>query len=101
MVVRRSTCSVERPGHLAGNDLGTGSEVGERTDDGIVISLVEQHSFPLSDVFGMLRPGMIEPNLVQAALVAPMFTNSVPTNPPKRNPPAVAKTLCGPTKTSI
>jgi ATP-dependent Lhr-like helicase len=45
------------------------------TDDGIVISLVEQHSFPLSDVFGMLRPGMIEPNLVQAALVAPMFTN--------------------------
>src|SRR5918995_359789 len=45
------------------------------TDDGIVISLVEQHSFPLSDVFQMLRPAMIEPSLIQAALVSPMFTN--------------------------
>ncbi|MEX0805760.1 MAG: DEAD/DEAH box helicase [Candidatus Binatia bacterium] len=45
------------------------------TDDGIVISLVEQHSFPLSDVFQMLRPAMIEPNLTQAALASPMFTN--------------------------
>ena len=26
------------------------------TDDGICISLVEQHSFPLADVFSMLRP---------------------------------------------
>ncbi|MPZ78031.1 MAG: DEAD/DEAH box helicase [Deltaproteobacteria bacterium] len=45
------------------------------TDDGIVISLVEQHSFPLSDVFQMLRPAMIESNLTQAALASPMFTN--------------------------
>jgi ATP-dependent helicase Lhr and Lhr-like helicase len=45
------------------------------TDDGIVISLVEQHSFPLSDVFQMLRPTMIEPSLIQAALASPMFTN--------------------------
>jgi ATP-dependent helicase Lhr and Lhr-like helicase len=45
------------------------------TDDGIVISLVEQHSFPLSDVFQMLRPAMIEASLIQAALASPMFTN--------------------------
>lgn len=45
------------------------------TDDGIVISLVEQHSFPLSDVFQMLRPAMIESSLIQAALTSPMFTN--------------------------
>ena len=45
------------------------------TDDGICISLVEQHSFPLSDVFLMLRPEMIEPALTQASLAAPMFTN--------------------------
>ena len=29
------------------------------TDDGICISLVEQHSFPLSDVFDMLRPAIL------------------------------------------
>ncbi|HMF48728.1 MAG TPA: helicase-related protein, partial [Candidatus Saccharimonadales bacterium] len=45
------------------------------TDDGICISLVEQHSFPLSDVFLMLRPAILEENLTQAALVSPMFTN--------------------------
>ena len=45
------------------------------TDDGIVISLVEQHSFALSDVFQMLRPAMIEANLTQAALASPMFAN--------------------------
>jgi ATP-dependent Lhr-like helicase len=45
------------------------------TDDGICISLVEQHSFPLSDVFSMLRAGMAESNLTQAALASPMFTN--------------------------
>ena len=45
------------------------------TDDGICISLVEQHSFPLSDVFLMLRPAILEDNLTQAALVSPMFTN--------------------------
>jgi ATP-dependent Lhr-like helicase len=45
------------------------------TDDGIVISLVEQHSFALSDLFQMLRAEMIEPSLIQAALASPMFTN--------------------------
>ena len=45
------------------------------TDDGICISLVEQHSFPLSDVFLMLRREMIDPALTQASLAAPMFTN--------------------------
>jgi ATP-dependent Lhr-like helicase len=45
------------------------------TDDGIVISLVEQHSFPLSDVFSMLRPAILEATLTQSALASPMFTN--------------------------
>src|SRR6185437_12189481 len=36
------------------------------TDDGIVISLVEQHSFPIADVFHMLRPAILEYNLTQA-----------------------------------
>jgi ATP-dependent helicase Lhr and Lhr-like helicase len=45
------------------------------TDDGIVISLVEQHSFPLSDVFLMLRPAILEATLTQAALASPLFTN--------------------------
>ena len=45
------------------------------TDDGICISLVEQHSFPLSDVFLMLRREMVEPALTQASLASPMFTN--------------------------
>jgi ATP-dependent Lhr-like helicase len=43
------------------------------TDDGIVLSLGEQHSFPLENVFQMLRPASLEADLVQAALVAPMF----------------------------
>ncbi len=45
------------------------------TDDGLCISLVEQHSFPLTDVFAMLRPGNLEYNLTQAALASPMFDN--------------------------
>ncbi len=45
------------------------------TDDGLCISLVEQHSFPLTEVFSMLRPGNLEYNLTQAALVSPMFDN--------------------------
>jgi ATP-dependent Lhr-like helicase len=45
------------------------------TDDGICISLVEQHSFPLGDVFSMLKPAILEYNLTQAALASPMFTN--------------------------
>jgi ATP-dependent Lhr-like helicase len=45
------------------------------TDDGIVISLVEQHSFPLSDVFLMLRPALLQATLTGAALASPLFTN--------------------------
>jgi ATP-dependent Lhr-like helicase len=45
------------------------------TDDGIVISLVEQHSFPLSDVFLMLRPAILQATLTGAALASPLFTN--------------------------
>ncbi|HSE87295.1 MAG TPA: DEAD/DEAH box helicase [Candidatus Binatia bacterium] len=45
------------------------------TDDGIVISLVEQHSFPVGDVFQMVRPGLVERDLTQAVLVSPFFTN--------------------------
>jgi ATP-dependent Lhr-like helicase len=43
------------------------------TDDGIVLSLGPQHSFPLESVFSMLRSGDVEELLVQAALQAPMF----------------------------
>ena len=43
------------------------------TDDGIVLSLGEQHSFPLENVFQMVRPATLEADLTQAALVAPMF----------------------------
>jgi ATP-dependent Lhr-like helicase len=45
------------------------------TDDGIVLSLGEQHSFPLRDVFSWLHPATLERDLVQAALISPMFTN--------------------------
>jgi ATP-dependent Lhr-like helicase len=44
------------------------------TDNGIVISLGEQHSFPLDVVFEFLHPDTVEPVLVQAMLAAPMFT---------------------------
>src|SRR5678815_1558949 len=43
------------------------------TDDGIVLSLGPQHSFPLETVFSMLRAEDVEDLLVQAALQAPMF----------------------------
>jgi ATP-dependent Lhr-like helicase len=43
------------------------------TDDGIVLSLGEQHSFPLETVFAMVRLSTLEEDLTQAALVAPMF----------------------------
>jgi len=43
------------------------------TDDGIVISLGEQHSFPLESVFAMVRSGSLDEDLVQAVLQAPMF----------------------------
>ena len=45
------------------------------TDDGIVLSLGAQHSFPLGDVFAMVRPATLERDLIQAALAAPMFEN--------------------------
>ncbi len=45
------------------------------TDDGVVISLGEQHSFPLDSVFSMVRPRSYLEDLTQAALVSPMFTN--------------------------
>jgi ATP-dependent helicase Lhr and Lhr-like helicase len=45
------------------------------TDDGIVLSLVEQHSFPIGDVFQMLRPAIVERELTQAVLASPFFTN--------------------------
>jgi ATP-dependent helicase Lhr and Lhr-like helicase len=45
------------------------------TDDGLVISLVEQHSFPTQDVFRMLRPAILEQELTQAVLASPFFTN--------------------------
>ncbi|MGH2732768.1 MAG: helicase-related protein, partial [Actinomycetota bacterium] len=45
------------------------------TDDGIVLSLGEQHSFPLETVFSFLRSDRLEDVLVQGALVSPMFTN--------------------------
>ncbi|MBI2361543.1 MAG: DEAD/DEAH box helicase [Deltaproteobacteria bacterium] len=45
------------------------------TDDGVVISLAEQHSFPLKDVFSFVSSSRVEKDLVQAALASPMFTN--------------------------
>src|SRR5438552_915584 len=45
------------------------------TDDGLVISLGEQHSFPLDSVFAMVRRETLHEDLVQAALASPLFTN--------------------------
>jgi ATP-dependent Lhr-like helicase len=44
------------------------------TDNGIVISLGEQHSFPLEIVFEFLRVATVQEVLTQALLAAPMFT---------------------------
>ena len=44
------------------------------TDNGIVISLGEQHSFPLEVVFNFLNISTVEDLLIQAVLVSPMFT---------------------------
>src|SRR4029077_9117557 len=44
------------------------------TDNGIVISLGEQHSFPLDTIFEFLDTHTIEDVLIQALLAAPMFT---------------------------
>ena len=43
------------------------------TDDGLNISLTEQHSFPLETVFSFLTPSTLEHVLTQALLDAPMF----------------------------
>ncbi len=45
------------------------------TDDGIVLSLGEQHSFPLDGVFSFVRTATAKDDLVQALLASPMFTN--------------------------
>ena len=44
------------------------------TDDGINISLAEQHSFPLADVFRFLHPASVREVLEQAVLASPIFT---------------------------
>jgi ATP-dependent helicase Lhr and Lhr-like helicase len=44
------------------------------TDNGIVISLTEQHSFPLELVFHFLKPETVKQVLEQALLASPMFT---------------------------
>jgi len=43
------------------------------TDDGILLSLGEQHSFPLQDIFEFLHPDTVEAVLVQAVLQSPLF----------------------------
>jgi ATP-dependent Lhr-like helicase len=45
------------------------------TDDGVVLSLSEQHSFPLDTVFSFVHSQRFEEDLVQATLASPMFTN--------------------------
>jgi ATP-dependent Lhr-like helicase len=43
------------------------------TDNGIVISLGETHSFPLDSIFGFLHSNTVREVLTQAVLLAPMF----------------------------
>ncbi|HUP02579.1 MAG TPA: DEAD/DEAH box helicase [Bryobacteraceae bacterium] len=43
------------------------------TDNGMLLSLGEQHSFPLEVVFEFLRPETVEEVLTQALLAAPLF----------------------------
>ena len=43
------------------------------TDNGIVLSLSDQHSFPLELVFSFLKPATVEHVLTQAMFDAPMF----------------------------
>ncbi|HEX8820402.1 MAG TPA: crosslink repair DNA glycosylase YcaQ family protein [Archangium sp.] len=43
------------------------------TEDGLLLSLGEQHSFPLEDIFQFLNPENVEEVLVQAVLQAPLF----------------------------
>ncbi len=44
------------------------------TDNGLNISLSEQHSFPLADVFHFLHPNSMRSVLEQAVLASPLFT---------------------------
>ena len=44
------------------------------TDNGLNISLGEQHSFPLADVFHFLHPNSLRSVLEQAVLTSPLFT---------------------------
>jgi ATP-dependent helicase Lhr and Lhr-like helicase len=44
------------------------------TDNGLNISLSEQHSFPLGDVFHFLHPKSLKSVLEQAVLTSPLFT---------------------------
>src|SRR6266478_1406743 len=44
------------------------------TDNGLNISLSEQHSFPLADVFHFLHPNSARSVLEQAILASPLFT---------------------------
>lgn len=44
------------------------------TDNGLNISLSEQHSFPLADVFRFLHPNSARTVLEQAVLASPLFT---------------------------
>jgi len=43
------------------------------TDDGVLLSLGPQHSFPLEAIFEMVHPSGVEKLLTDAALQAPMF----------------------------
>ncbi|MFZ5468298.1 MAG: DEAD/DEAH box helicase [Myxococcota bacterium] len=43
------------------------------SDDGILLSLGEQHSFPLADIFDFLSPSNVEEVLTQALLQTPLF----------------------------
>ena len=44
------------------------------TDNGLNISLSEQHSFPLADVFHFLHPNSLRTVLERAVLASPLFT---------------------------
>ncbi len=44
------------------------------TENGIVLSLSDQHSFPLDSVFSFLDSGTVQDVLVQALLASPLFT---------------------------
>ncbi|HLM43243.1 MAG TPA: DEAD/DEAH box helicase, partial [Myxococcaceae bacterium] len=43
------------------------------TEDGVLLSLGDQHSFPLSDIFDFVQPDNAEEVLVQAVLQVPLF----------------------------